>query len=705
MNYQDFFKSKNQKKTILPEGATIDEFRRGLMIETKQVGDRATATKIVLSHLKEDPKYYSKIYESSDFDEHCGACEDDLGGENEYDDNGGLPKLGGALAVPHLGQPIRLGKVVSSVGFSNKPASGEVSGMTAIGGDDGDCGCGDSCADDCGCECHSGSAEEAMENEGGSSPKGGVAKDRGGVPVNQSHGDVETLTAGGKKTDSSIASKSVGGPVVPGEGQVLGGKNTKGTIAATSKLFEENKKKVRHVIKEVLKEITYDKKTDKWVRINEGKDKVVKSLFGKRPVGKLKPKSNSLQLDPRTAAKIAGPKKFGGKVKENTVNMKMGPSYKKVQPRLYKTAEDDFARTNQYEPEISEMYDDEEECMMNERYVELANVQRNLTESELEELKSLREKIDNIAIAKRNYGNSQGGVEPNIYEGRCEDYPCCGHEDGGCPNADGSFNCASCGTKLSKNATSSVCQKCMQRFLDDEGSTDNPMYGGDYPDLEEEVNMKMGPSYKVVQPTLAKTSNPDFFARRNQYDPEVSESEDLDEYGNNMEEPTANGGSDDIRNTDVGHPGQPGGYHTWECSICGDQKTTRSPSRPDPTQASNHTHQYEKQSNVPVEEPGGHGFDRPHEFDVEEPGHNLAARKVSEIGGQAVQHRSYRTIKDAHQNPKARWSDEVYEGKKTSKVSSAIKRGMKGKTSTFKQHLKHKTPKKTKSGVQRKRSE
>jgi hypothetical protein len=46
---------------------------------------------------------------------------------------------------------------------------------------------------------------------------------------------------------------------------------------------------------------------------------------------------------------------------------------------------------------------------------------------------------------------------------RCEDYPCCGHEDGGCPNTDGSFNCASCGRKLPKNSPSAICVKCHKR--------------------------------------------------------------------------------------------------------------------------------------------------------------------------------------------------------------------------------------------------
>lgn len=61
---------------------------------------------------------------------------------------------------------------------------------------------------------------------------------------------------------------------------------------------------------------------------------------------------------------------------------------------------------------------------------------------------------------------------------RCEDYPCCGHEDGGCPNHDGSFNCARCGRKMPKNSPSAVCTKChsvwnRQRFDD----LDDPSYG------------------------------------------------------------------------------------------------------------------------------------------------------------------------------------------------------------------------------------
>lgn len=54
---------------------------------------------------------------------------------------------------------------------------------------------------------------------------------------------------------------------------------------------------------------------------------------------------------------------------------------------------------------------------------------------------------------------------------RCEDYPCCGHGDGGCPNEDGSFNCAHCGARLPKRARSSLCNACisqMHRIMDED---------------------------------------------------------------------------------------------------------------------------------------------------------------------------------------------------------------------------------------------
>ena len=51
----------------------------------------------------------------------------------------------------------------------------------------------------------------------------------------------------------------------------------------------------------------------------------------------------------------------------------------------------------------------------------------------------------------------------------CEDFPCCGHgppplgDDGGCPDAEGRFDCVLCGTKLARGASSSICGGCRSR--------------------------------------------------------------------------------------------------------------------------------------------------------------------------------------------------------------------------------------------------
>jgi len=47
---------------------------------------------------------------------------------------------------------------------------------------------------------------------------------------------------------------------------------------------------------------------------------------------------------------------------------------------------------------------------------------------------------------------------------RCEDYPCCGHEAGDCPDSSGRMTCVECGKRLAKNATSSICAKCLKRM-------------------------------------------------------------------------------------------------------------------------------------------------------------------------------------------------------------------------------------------------
>lgn len=50
---------------------------------------------------------------------------------------------------------------------------------------------------------------------------------------------------------------------------------------------------------------------------------------------------------------------------------------------------------------------------------------------------------------------------------RCEDYPCCGHGDGECPERDKMgrlrFRCVECGKMLPIGAPSSLCSKCEHR--------------------------------------------------------------------------------------------------------------------------------------------------------------------------------------------------------------------------------------------------
>jgi hypothetical protein len=557
MEYRDFFKNKKTTakdiQNLIPEGVDPKEFQKGVSAEIEHTEDQLTAATIASKNLQTDANYYSKIQEhcghcgedeeeEEGVEEHCGACEDDMGNEeemgSEYDENGGLPLLGGALNVPHHGQPIRLGKIIQVGKMSGKTATGELSGMT----------------------------------------KAGVTKDRGGVPANQ-EGDKEPLTAGGKKLENSIASKSVGGPVSPGEGQKQGGLNTKGTIANTAKL-DESKVKVRKIVKEVLKEIKFDKSSGKWMKINESKHKAGCTCGFCKNKGTFGKKNKKEDMD------------------EATVDMKMGPSYKVVHPTLLKTSEpDQFSRTNEYEPEISEMYDDEEECMMNERYVTLANAQRNLTESELFELKSLREKIDMIAEKKKKKF-LQKAIKKS-HKGYC--------------------------TPMSK-PTCTPHRKALAKRLKPGGD----LYKGKKEESVDEntVDMKMGPSYKVVQPRLYKTAEDDF-ARTNEYDPEVSEGDEQDE--------------------------------TFE-------KGMQSHFSPDWAEEDE--------------------------------------TSMDEVGGQAVQHSSYRTVPHGNlpQRGKQRWADDLDEGsKKPSKVAKSIQKGMKPKTTLKNPKLKFQKPKKTSSGVHKRK--
>ena len=156
----------------------------------------------------------------------------------------------------------------------------------------------------------------------------------------------------------------------------------------------------------------------------------------------------------------------------------------------------------------------------------------------------------------------------------------------------GSFNCAGCGARLPKNSHSSLCRSCLRRA---ESGDEYGGHDGGYGEYDESVDMKMGPSYKKVQPRQYKTMDDDF-PRTNQYDPQIQEA-----------------------------------------------------------------------------------------------------------GGGAVQHSSYRTVAHGNlpQNPKQRWENDIDEGQ--SKVAKTIAKGQKGKTSTKVQSLKHKNPKKTSTGVHKRK--
>ena len=52
----------------------------------------------------------------------------------------------------------------------------------------------------------------------------------------------------------------------------------------------------------------------------------------------------------------------------------------------------------------------------------------------------------------------------------CEDYPCCGHERGSCPDEEGRMPCVYCFAPLPRNARSSICLDCQ--------STPSIMCGG-----------------------------------------------------------------------------------------------------------------------------------------------------------------------------------------------------------------------------------
>lgn len=74
---------------------------------------------------------------------------------------------------------------------------------------------------------------------------------------------------------------------------------------------------------------------------------------------------------------------------------------------------------------------------------------------------------------------------------RCEDFPCCGHEDGCCPDFDESgrqlnMRCT-CGAVLPVNNRSSLCDGCLA--MDDEGRPMDDEFMGETDEYDDGDNM------------------------------------------------------------------------------------------------------------------------------------------------------------------------------------------------------------------------
>ena len=68
---------------------------------------------------------------------------------------------------------------------------------------------------------------------------------------------------------------------------------------------------------------------------------------------------------------------------------------------------------------------------------------------------------------------------------RCEDFPCCGHEAGCCPDFDESgrqlnMRCV-CGAVVDINSRSSLCDACLSQGDDDDG-----YYGDEYDEEDDD---------------------------------------------------------------------------------------------------------------------------------------------------------------------------------------------------------------------------
>lgn len=75
----------------------------------------------------------------------------------------------------------------------------------------------------------------------------------------------------------------------------------------------------------------------------------------------------------------------------------------------------------------------------------------------------------------------------------CEDFPCCGHERGCCPDFDECGNQlnmrCTCGAVLPINARFSICDSCMNRDEENDfGSDYHPGYDDDIEDFDDSMD-------------------------------------------------------------------------------------------------------------------------------------------------------------------------------------------------------------------------
>ena len=80
---------------------------------------------------------------------------------------------------------------------------------------------------------------------------------------------------------------------------------------------------------------------------------------------------------------------------------------------------------------------------------------------------------------------------------RCEDYPCCGHEPGGCPvineeTGEKRYPCATCGILMPPRARSAVCDRCHDRRSFAEYSDEMPDRYYEDPEPDNDAGWDLG---------------------------------------------------------------------------------------------------------------------------------------------------------------------------------------------------------------------